>query len=149
MDLNNLFKQCMYFCIVIMIFTFCLNFMSLLWVNTGAIPSNVPMGKAPKSDTNSTFMDFVQGISGLSGGFGSLWVLASTFTGFGAALLAIATRQTTPIAVYLFGVIFWTSWTRGFASIGPYIPTEISILFTVPIMFIFAGAIIGMLGYSG
>jgi hypothetical protein len=148
MDLNTLFKQCMYFCIVLLIFTFALNFISTLWFDVGAIPASSPMGASPNSTANATFMSYVQGITGLSGGFSSLFILASVGTGLAAVVLSALSHQTTPLAIYLFGVIFWTSWIRAFASI-PAIPPEISIIFTVAIMFVFAGAVVAMLGYSG
>lgn len=149
MNLSTLFHQCLYFCVVILIFTLSLSFISALWFDTGAIPVENPMGKPPKATSNETFMDYVENITGLEGGFSALWLLVASISGLGVTVFSIATGQTTPIAIYLFGVVFWTAWTRALSVIGSYVPPEILILFTVPIMFIFAGAIIAMLGYSG
>lgn len=149
MNLNTLYHQCLYFSIILLIFSLCLNFVSALWFNTGAIPIETPMGKPPEATANETFMSYVEEITGFGTGFSALWLLVTSISGIGITVFSIATGQTTPIAVYLFGVVFWTAWIRSISVVSPWVPAEIMILFTVPIMFVFAGAIIAMLGYSG
>ena len=148
MNLNTLFHQCLYFCVVIIIFSLCLSFISWLWFETGAIPVESPMGIQAGADANETFGDFIDSSLGFSGGFGVIWLLAAGFGGGGSVVFSMATGSTSPVAAYLFGMVFWTAYLRGL-SVLTFIPTEITILFTVPIIFIFTGAIIAILGYNG
>jgi hypothetical protein len=148
MDLNNLFKQCLYFCILLIIFTFSLSFISSLWYGTGATgTTDYKMGNTPASTANESYMSFINNITGLNTGFSALWLFASIISAGGVFVFAAASHQTTPVAVWLFGEIFWTCWIRAFSI--PYIPSEIAVIFTTAIMFVFAGAVIGILGYSG
>jgi len=126
-----------------------MSFISVLWFQTGAIPTNTPMGQLPGDESTDIYMSYVQGITGLSGGLSVLWLGVIGLGGIGATLLSGITGQTTPLAVFIFGEVFWTSWIRSFAALGSYIPPEMSLLFTVPVVFIFVGAVIGILGYSG
>ena len=148
MDLNTLFKQCLYLCILVVIFTFSLSFISGLWYDTGAISVNEKLGASPAATANETYMSYINAVTGLDSGFSAIWLVASSVSVLGAALFSAASHQTTPFAVWLFGEIFWTCWIRAFASI-PAIPGGITIIFTTAIMFVFAGAVIGILGYSG
>jgi len=65
----------------------------------------------------------------------------------GVVALCWATKNVVPLGLYLFGVIFWTSWIRmsSVMSYGGYIPAELLAVFTVGAIFLFVGAIIGML----
>ena len=148
MNISTLFHQCIYISIIILIFTLCANFMSVFMFQSHAIPVPINMGKAPATGTdatNQTFISMVEGITGLS----SLWLLGLGVGTLAAGALSILTRQTTPIAAYLFGAVFWTSYIRCLSVFAAYVPSSITILFTVSITFLFAGAIIGIFGYSG
>lgn len=126
-----------------------MNFISALWFDTGAIPINTPMGQPTGGESTSIYLSYVQGITGLSGGLSALWLILAGVGGGAALVLSGISGQTTPFAVFIFGEVFWTSWIRSFAALGSYVPSEISLLFTIPVVLIFVGAVVGILGYSG
>lgn len=148
MNLNTLFHQCLYFCIVIVIFSLCLSFISWLWFDIGAIPIESPMGIPAGGNANETFGGYIDTALGFSGGFGVIWLLGAGIGGAATIGFSILTGSTSPVAAYLFGAVFWTAYLKGLSVLN-MVPSEIKILFTVPIIFVFCGAIIAILGYNG
>lgn len=69
----------------------------------------------------------------------------------GVVALCYLTGQVSPLGLYVFGVVFWTAWlrTNSIFSYGEYLPVEFTTIFTVLAVFLFIGAIIGMLTGSG
>jgi len=87
-------------------------------------------------------------------GIDNIWDLAlygSIIGGVSAVTLAFLTHSTTPIGIYLFGAIFWTSYLSTFTifSTGGYIPIDFLNLFHVGSILLFVAAVIGMLTGSG
>ena len=84
----------------------------------------------------------------------NIWSLA--FTGILAGggisiLLAWATHSTTPIGIYIFSAVFWTSYLSTFSifATGGYIPADFLNMFHVGSILLFTAAVIGMLTGSG
>ena len=148
MNLNTLFHQCLYFCIVLIIFTLALNFISVLWFETGAVPIETHLGKAPGATAEETVGDWINNQLWFFGDFGALFVLVSVGSAIPVIGLTILSGQTTPLAIYIFGMVFWTSFIRALAILT-FIPVGISIIFVVAVIFIFIGAVAAILGYSG
>jgi hypothetical protein len=115
------------------IFTLCVNFVSAL-----GIFSSVPIG--------ATKASILTEISGLSGGYETLWVVLLVAIGF-TIVIAKWVSSTSIIGIYLFSSIFWTSYSRCITviNINNFIPTEFLAIFTVGLAFIWVAAIIGML----
>jgi len=83
-------------------------------------------------------------------GMDAVWLVG----GLGGTLtLAIAslTRSPTILAVGLFSTVFWTAYINalGIINVGGYIPLSFIGIGTGAMMFIFVGAITGMLSGSG
>lgn len=132
--------------------------MGIAFVNlTGAFPIEGSTGVPINSnDANGTFGDMSKDITtGSSFDFTSLWLIGTaTLAGVGSIILATLIRQTTIIAVYLFGTVFWSCWLHmiGIFNIGGFLTSSAALILigmiTLGMMFIFAGAVIGMLGGS-
>jgi len=73
-----------------------------------------------------------------------------TIVAAGAATTFI-TRSPVFIGITLFGLVFWSSYlnTLNIIKIGNYLPTEFELIVTTGVVFIFVGAVIGMLSGSG
>jgi len=135
------YRTSVYLCLSIIVFTLAINF-----VNSLQAFDPYESGMTDVNEENA-----LEKISGLSGGMVNIWAVALTLTGGAAIALAWVTKQITPIGIYLFSVVFWTSWIRMWTvtDIGGYIPGEFTILFFVGAIFIFIAAVVGMLTGSG
>jgi len=153
-DLTTFFQICIYITVTMVIFTLVVNFVSGL----GVFPIEVEAGFQEGENSSDTF----SGITNLddttgSEGIESLWNLVlGAGAGLGVGLfLGWAMHSTSLIGVSLFAGIFWSSYINalsiltslarlntlsdyGFIAIG-----------TVGMLFIFSGAVAGMLSGSG
>lgn len=139
MEFDNLFKICIGFTLFLLAFSLMANFISALEV----FPHTTSIG-LDAEDTNSA----LEQLTGLdSPNMQYIFLGAVSLTFIGAVALAYLTKQIIPIGIHLFGVIFWTSWVRmsSVLGYGGYIPVELLAVFTIGAVFIFIGAIIGML----
>lgn len=138
MDLTNYFRIAIYFCLVMIIFTLCVNFVSAL-----NIFSAVPTGISSSGTSQDIFSD----ISGFSGGMQYVWAIMLTATGFASFVMAKLMGSTSIIGVYFFSAVFWTSFNRclTFINIGNFIPAEFLTIIVVGLTFIWVAAVIGML----
>jgi len=66
-----------------------------------------------------------------------------------AAVLAV--RSPVFAGIFLFGTVFWASYvnTMIVLNLGNFVPTEFLLIGTVAMMFVFSGAVVGMLSGSG
>lgn len=140
--MNTFFRMAVYLSFAMIVFNLVIAFIGTL----GAFPVEGTPGTGTVAETNalSTF-------TGLTGGMEGAWLLVTTITGFGAIALAIAFRQMIPIGLHLFGLVFWTSFTKANSifSTGGFIPGEFLAIFFIGMMFLFIAAIIGMITGSG
>ncbi len=81
----------------------------------------------------------------------SLWALAIGVGAIGAIALVFISKQISPIGIYIFSTVFWTSWLKmnSVININGVMPVELMVIFTVAALFLFIAAIIGMLTGSG
>jgi len=141
-EIKNTFFQ---ICIVIVITLILFN-LAVAWVDTLNIyQTNVDTGIATGADQNETF----QNIAGIN--IDSIWTLVLTGTAIAGIALAWITRSTTIIGIVLFSLVFWASYwnTLSILNIGDYIPGGFILIGTAGMLFIWVGAIIGMLSGSG
>lgn len=138
MNFDNLFRVCISFCLMLLAFSLVANFVDGLGIfpHTSSIGTEITTSNALSQLTgldNPSMQGIFLGVTGLA------------FVGVVA--LCWATKNVVPLGLYLFGVIFWTSWIRmsSVMSYGGYIPAELLAVFTVGAIFLFVGAIIGML----
>jgi len=147
MELDNFFKVCVYFSISLMVFTLSLNFLT----GMGIFGPLLPGGGMDVTGNQSQIVGNFTSTPSASGGFGDVWLLVfglGTAAGIGGAIvIAMATQNATFVGVYIFSVYFWASYINALSilSFGGFIPASFLLLFTVPIGFVFVGAIIGML----
>ena len=128
-----------YMTITLLVFTLAINFVDSLNV----FPISLSTGMQIDNSTNAIAV--VTGNSDNT--INSLWTIGVGL-GAGAALLgAFVSKSATPIALYIFGSIFWTSYLRALSIItfGGYIPTEYITMFTVGVVFLFVAAFISIL----
>jgi hypothetical protein len=147
MEMSSFYQVCVFFAVGLMVFTLAVNFT----VELGVFGDVTPSGGMDVSGNQSSIVgNFTKSPSG-NMGFGDIWLLvfgAGTLLGIGGAIgIAIATQNATFVGVYVFSVYFWASYINalGILSIGGFIPASFILLFTVPVGFIFVGAVVGML----
>jgi hypothetical protein len=150
MNLNSLFQQCLYICIVLIVFTLALNVVCTMWFGLNAVPSEPVMGQQSSNDTQM-FEKLKKGGSDITPD--NIWLAGVIVGGSVFGLLSIGgsilSKSWNPFAVYLFGMIFWASYSKCLiylSGTGFNIPGNILSLFTVPIVFLFVGAAIAIYG---
>lgn len=138
MQLNSFYQICIFFTIGLFVFSLGLNFM----IGLHLFGDMAPVGITPGANSDDTFSKITGGL-----GMNAIWGIVLTISGFGAVALAILTQSATFVGIYIFSVVFWASYLNALGIINAFglIPITFIGLFTVPLIFIFAGAIIGML----
>lgn len=135
------------FAVGIITFTLVLNFLFGMGI-FGTIPID---GMDVSGNQSDIVGNFTRTPEGQSTGFGGVWTLVfgigSILAAVGAVGIAIATQNATFVGVYIFSVYFWASWINAISILGfgGFIPASFLLLFTIPIGFVFVGAIVGML----
>lgn len=151
-DLSTFFQICIYITIVTIIFTLSISFVGGL----GVFPTNTQSGVNVGDDPAGAFEDMTTLTDG-QGNYGSdaLWnIVAGSILGLGAGIvLGWAFHSTALLGVSIFSGIFWSSYISAFSTItsmGFLVGLESFILVgSVGMLFIFAGAVAGMLSGSG
>jgi len=142
--MNTLFRICVYYCIALLVFTLAFNLVAA----TGAFPINSGSGLQNVEDT--TVLDQVTSVTG---GMNSIFLGFTILTLSGTVILAWALHSLLPIAIYFFGFVFWSSFLSawgvltGTGFLGEMQP--LFFIFFIVTVFIFIGAIIGMVSGSG
>lgn len=143
-------KFCMSACIFMIILSLSMNVVTILNVFPTSIPSpiiNQSMGNVTEIAGGDIFSIIGENIGSL---------LSASLLGAAGLVLSVmfATRtgSWSIVAVYLFGMIFWGSWIANLPmfSYGGYFSSfpalsAIYLLITIVMVFLFAGAAIGML----
>jgi len=146
--MKSLFQICFLICMLLIIFTLIINFVVALGV-FGDATLNTPV--ATEGDEQDLFYE----ISGFSGGMGQVWFIVTAVGGILSVAAAILMRSTTPIGIYLFSEIFWTSYSKFIDTVninnifGGEPLGMLFLVITVGLLFIWVGALIGMLTGSG
>jgi len=106
------------------------------------------MGVKPGDNTSETMGNFTKNPS-FSGGMtmGMIWGIVLTASGAVGLVLAWLTQDASILGVFIFSGVFWSSFINAMVVINAmgFIPLLFIGLFTLPIIFIFVGAVIGML----
>lgn len=140
MDTSSFFRIAVYFCLMMIIFTLAINFVSAL-----NIFSNVDSGVGV--DLSSSHADIFEKLSGFTGGIQYLWVILLTAGGVATIIIAKIVGSTNIIGVYVFSSIFWTSFNRCLTvvNIGSFVPPTFITIFVVAIFFVWVASLISML----
>lgn len=133
----SFFRFCIYICLCMIALSLVINFVNGL----NAFPTKMSGGMSVKDTSNA-----LEQLTGLTGGMESIWLLFTSLGAIGAVALAIAIGSFIPIAIYIYGTVFWTSFIRASSvlSFGGYIPSDLILIFSVIIMFVFIASCIGM-----
>lgn len=141
--MNSFFRICVWFILLMLTFSLIANFVSGL----GIFPNVATVGVDIDSDSGalSTLTNLA------SPNMSSIFLGVTGLTFLGAVALSALTRTITPIGLHLFSLVFWASWINmiHIFSTGGYIPSDLILVGTVGVMFVFIAAIIGMLTGSG
>lgn len=148
MNLATLFQTCVYFTIIMLIFTLCINFVSFLDIfGTTEIGADVDL-----NDGGETF-ESISGnpISSIWECFTSAKGLATLLGLGGSIVVGALLRSPAVIGVGLFSTVFWASYLNmmGILSLGGFMPPQLLGIAHAVMLFIWAGAAIGMLSGSG
>jgi len=139
--MNTFFRIALFICLFLVIVNLGWSFIRA----TGAF-GDVAEAGITGSDSNDVFYAF----TGFSGGMAGIFAVGVSLGAIGAGLASWATKSVVPMGVYLFSVIFWSSYNSSLNIMAvSQIPGSMTILITVGIMFVFVGAVIGMLTGSG
>lgn len=143
----SFFRLAIYICIGLILLSLFIGFIDSL----GAFPVSINSGIS-LTDRDNVFYQ----LTGLTGGWAALW---TGLIGIGLILavpLAIAIGSFIPIGIYLFGVVFWTSYTRAYSVLNIIFnpiyfdngstPSIFLLIIDVIILFIFIAACLGMSG---
>jgi len=142
--MNTLFRICVYYCVALLIFTLAFNFVT----SVGAFDVTSGPGITNVNEENllSFFSDWSGGMNAVFGGF---VILSFSLV----VLLAWAFHSMIPIGIYIFSMIFWTSFLRAW---GIFMDAgfleglqEFTFMFWAGTVFIFIGATVGMSTGSG
>lgn len=137
------YRTSIYLCVVVIIFTLSINFVNAL----GAFETY----EARPTEEEVTLDNALYQISGQTGDMADLWALTVGLGLIGAVALVFISKQISPIGIYIFSTVFWTSWLKmsSILNVGGIVPSELMVIFTVAAMFLFMAAVIGMLTGSG
>lgn len=156
-DLTTFYQICIYITVVMVVFILALNFVVGLQVFPIIVESGFQTGDGTTDEVFSTITN-VHDASGNEGfaAMNNLVLGVGALAGLGAGLaLGYLFQSTTLIAVSLFTGIFWSAYINtlsvlkavGFLqSLTDY---GFMLIGTVAMLFIFAGAVTGMLSGSG
>jgi len=139
---NTFFQTCIYLCITIIVFCTALAFVNALDIYT-----DVEAGPFIDDTPDNVFSS----ISGFDGGMEFVWLSLVTAGGLGALVVAKMTQSTNMIGVWLFSSVFWTSYNNAISviDVNSWIPGDFLLMFTVAFLFLWVGAVIGILTGSG
>lgn len=139
--MNTFFRTCLFICIAVIIFTLGLNVVNGLDV----FPTEIEAGAGGGDDTASYFSSFAEEDTDY------IWGLVIGGGVIAGGLISVLTRSIVPVGISIYATVFWASYLRalGVMNIGGYIPDDFLLMFTVGIVFLFVGSVVGMLTGSG
>jgi len=142
--MNTLFRICFNITLAMIIFNLALAFVD----STGAFPAH------PSYTPDVTAGNALSKFTTLAPGNQNMDALFKSLLGLGllgAIAIAALLHSVAPIGVYLFGAVFWAAFikTSFLFNQGGFFPPEVIVIFTVGMIFLFIGAIAGMLTGSG
>lgn len=152
-ELSTFFQICIYITVAMVLFTLSINFVSAL----GVFQTDVEAGFVPGDTSNETFSSVTNVESGSLTGMGAVWdlVLGSSIGLVAGAFLGLLMHSTVFIGIGLFAGVFWSAYGNALSIVNTnnwlmtYPMNLFVVMGTVGMMFIFAGAIAGMLSGSG
>jgi hypothetical protein len=147
MEPNNFYQICIFTTIGLMVFCLCVN----VFVGFQIFGNIGEMGPLTGNTSDQTIQNFTKNPNFPDGmTMGAIWgVVLSSSVAVGL-VLAWLYQDASILGVFIFSGVFWSSYINAMVIIGAmaFIPVVFVGLFTVPIFFLFAAAVIGMLSGS-
>jgi len=143
--MKSMFQMCFFICM----------FLILINVGWGFVRGIDGVWTAEASEQNlieGTNDNGILGeLTGLDSAGTDLWLMVTTIGGAAALAFSWMVHSLTPLGIYLFGVAFWSSYNGTVTIIGmnSWLPGDFILIITVAMIFLFVGAIIGMITGSG
>ena len=144
--MKTLYQTCVIICITMLVFTLAINFVSGLGIFA---PYSAGVGSG--GSTDDTFNATTNTSNEGSFGMDAVWGMIFGGAAIGAIVVAGVTRSPIIIGVYIFSVVFWVAYLNTLTVIqaNDWIPAGFLLMGTTLMVFVFAGAVIGMLSGSG
>ena len=142
--MNSFFRVCIYVCIFMVMFNVGWSFVRGLGVFAGEGMSSQGI---TDEGTNSLFTTF----TGFNDGLIGMFTVATAAGLGGSILIGWLTGSAAPIGVYLFGMLFWTSYNGSLSviSMNSWLPGDFILIVTIGMAMVFAAAVIGLLTGGG
>ena len=143
--MKSMFQLCFYICLMLILINLGWGFLrgsSDLWTASGS-DQNLIEGEDDGG--------ILQELTGLDSAGTDLWLMITTVGGAAALAFSWMVHSLSPLGIYLFGVAFWTSYnsTVSIISMNGWVPGDFLLIATVGMIFLFVGAIVGMITGSG
>lgn len=144
-DFSSFYQKSIYFTLAMFLFILVFNFIVGLNI-FGAVAGGPTVEGTPEQYALSLF--------GSPLSFTNIWSIGAGAMVVGAVAIAIATGSMIAVAIYLYGVTFWTGFITMWGIFATVAMSNVTILSFLGIGFavmivVFIAAIIGMLGGSG
>ena len=156
MNLSTFYQTSIYICLCVIAVNLSFAFITGLGVFGTTAYEGMEIG-----DTTAEIVEDYTGLNATTEGgneytgMDALWVIAagSAIGGIAGFFLSWATKTSVFMAIGLFSGVFWSSYLNSLSVInaGGYLDSILGFILigTVLMVFVFAGAVIGMLGGSG
>ena len=143
--MKSMFQMCFYICVALVLINLGWGFLRGIddvWT-ADASPQNAIEGE--------TDQGILQELTGLDSAGTDLWLMITTVGGAAALAFSWMVHSLSPLGIYLFGVAFWSSYngTVSILSMNGWVPADFLLIGTVAVLFLFVGAIIGMINGGG
>jgi hypothetical protein len=145
LSVNTLFRIAFYLTILFMLF-------NLGWGFIRGIDDTIfAEGTEQNHIGNTTDTSVFNELTGLDNAGLSIWAMLMGIGGVVTGLVSWAIQNLTPFALYIFGSGFWTSYnaTVTAVNLNNWIPGDFMLMITVVVLFIFVGAVIGLITGNG
>jgi hypothetical protein len=143
--MNTLFRMAFYITLLLIVFN--LGY-SLITSIEGTAFSSVDDPNVIEGTTDTTIFNE---LTGLSGAGASIWAILTGVGAVGSLAFSWMVQSIQPVALYVFGVGFWTSYNGTITSLGlnEWLPPALILMITVAMIFLFVGATIGLITGNG
>lgn len=143
--MNTLFRLAFYITIVLVLF-------NLGYGLIRSIPGTAYSSVDDPSDISGTNATSIfSELTGFEGAGLSIWAIVVSVGGAASVAFSWMVQSLQPLALYIFGVGFWSSYNGTIQAIAlqNWMPSSLILMITVAMIFLFIGAIIGLITGNG
>jgi hypothetical protein len=142
MELNNYFRIIIYFCIILIIVSLCINVVTAWGLFSSTSTTTIHASGTPEQ--------IFKTITGIDQGMYFVWGAILSIGGFTAVVVAYLLQSSSVLGIYLYSAVFWVVFNGTLANINinNFIPPEFLTIAIVGVFFVWVASIIGMLTIS-